>query len=112
MISGYSSNGFIFGEDKFCGSSIITPEQNVVCVPLMTSISVSDIKNLNCVNIDFLLLGTGCNCTLLSPELINYLHAQTFNFEVIPTQIAYRLYNILISEGRKVLTLLVIDCEN
>lgn len=59
-------------------------------------------------NIEVVLIGTGATQQLLPPAVISQLLAIRIGVEVMDTQAAARTYNILMSEGRRVVAALLI----
>lgn len=58
--------------------------------------------------IEVLLIGTGKTQQLLPPELLHELLSARVGVEVMDSQAAARTYNILMSEGRRVVAALII----
>lgn len=62
----------------------------------------------NPYDIEILLLGTGYKQVFLNPELTSDLQSIGIGVEIMSTPAAARTYNILMSEGRRVVTALII----
>jgi len=109
-IQSYAGGVFSISGQKYQSSVIVTPEGT-------KEIALSDFDNLSLKDFDPLfeytadydvfLLGCGSQIQFLSKDLKNELRAKGLNFDVMDTGAACRTYNVLMTEGRRVVALLL-----
>ena len=98
--------GFIeVNESRYAGHLLLTPEE-----PVQTWIAAGfdglrpeDFEALLALRPEIVLLGTGRRQRFLHPRLTTALTRAGIGIEVMDTAAACRTYNILMSEGRRVL---------
>jgi len=73
------------------------------------TLRVDDFASLLADEPEVVLLGTGTRQRFPHPALSAPLARARIGFEVMDTQAACRTYNILVSEGRRVLAVLLLD---
>ena len=75
------------------------------------SLSVEDFARLRDHAPELVLLGTGARQRFPHPRLLKPLIDAHIGYEVMTSQAACRTYNILMSEGRKVLAAVLLDAD-
>ena len=72
-------------------------------------LTLDDFKNIITITPDIILLGTGKNLIFPPRELIFQMAKLDIGFEVMSTQAACRTFNLLISEYREPIAILMFD---
>ena len=109
-IKAYAPEWIQINTEKHYQSLLLMPDQIIGKWPITNSdqISVDDIQVLADYQPQIILLGTGASQQILAPKLFASLMAQGIGYEVMATGAACRTYNVLLSEGRKVLAALIL----
>ncbi|MGL9758177.1 MAG: Mth938-like domain-containing protein [Wolbachia sp.] len=104
LINSYSEGKFLVNNQEYYGSIIIFPEK-VIKLKESDINSKEHFKSFLTEEIEILIIGTG---DILSSSVKSYLMEQKgLNFEFMTTGAACRTHNVLISEGRFVVTYLI-----
>ena len=98
-------------EETLTHSVIVTPDTIVKNWPPQSfdELRQSHIEQLSEFNSEVVILGTGQTLRFPAAKWIAVLHGRGIGFEVMDTGAACRTYNILMSDGRKVLAALLSD---
>lgn len=93
-------------------ASLVVGAQRVV--PGWTSgaieaVTEAEVEALAAMGPEIVLLGTGAGFRFPDPACLAPLHRARIGVEVMDTRAACRTYNILLSEGRKVLAALIVE---
>ncbi len=112
-INGYRDGTIIINATEYRHSLIITPENPVIHWPPETfkDIAVQHLEIVLETKPELLILGTGKTLMFPSPELTENVFLANIGLEVMDTRSACRCFNLLSSEGRKVVAALIIDQE-
>ena len=120
LITGYSNTGFIINDQKFESNIILSnnfvanTDENfyengellVENLLLAYQVLISQSK-LDPQNKAIFLLGTGSKHTIISPDILKKFKSQGITLEPMTTSAACRTYNVLVSEDRHVLALIL-----
>ncbi len=106
IVNGYDKGYFLINNEKYTDSIIVFPEHIILFPELDINNTEHYLRFLN-VDIEIILVGTGAEHVRSSSSVKNYLLKQNLNFEFMSTSAACRTYNILLSEGRYVIAVLV-----
>jgi uncharacterized protein len=74
-----------------------------------TELSVEHFAKLAALKPELVIIGTGKQQLFLKPNLLQPLIQAKIGFEMMDSQAACRTYNILMSEGRKVLAAILLE---
>ncbi|MES9904069.1 MAG: Mth938-like domain-containing protein [Sedimenticola sp.] len=108
-IHSYSEAGIVIGSDRY-DSSLIVMADRIIAPWGPTSfatVKMSDFELLNELNPDLVIVGTGQQQQFPSPALYRNLIDAGIGVEFMTTPAACRTYNILLSEGRRVVAALL-----
>jgi uncharacterized protein len=75
----------------------------------LDSLTPDDIRRLSDLMPEIVLLGSGAAFRLPAPALLAPLYEDVIGVEVMDTRAACRTYNILLSEGRRVVAALIVE---
>ena len=109
-VTGYEEDWVEINAIRFSHSLIVLPESSPViwAVRSFESLSARDFADLEAVEPDLVILGTGLRQRFVAPRLIDCLLSRRIGVECMDNQAACRTYNILMAEGRKVALALII----
>ena len=109
LLRGYSGGGFQVN-DQFISGSIILYPREVYISPIIQESEISKEllePHLNAIKPDMVLIGVGGNPKHLYRSLRDYAHKQGIGIDIMSTSSACRTWNVLLSEGRKVVACLL-----
>jgi uncharacterized protein len=110
LFSGYGADYVSVNNVRHETSVVVTPESvtewNAVRVDTLTAANFGFIADLNP---EIVLLGTGATQRFPPPELARALAVSGVGLEVMDSRAACRTYNILATEGRKVVAAILLD---
>ncbi len=109
-INGYGVEGFKINETAYSHSIILTPNQILeVKVDSLEDFFEQNLKAIIDFEPEILLVGTGKNHKIISPDLKNKIKTQypQISIDEMSTASACRTYNILMSEDRNVVAFLM-----
>ena len=109
LLRGYSDGGFQVN-DQFISGSIILYPREVYSSPIIQESEISKEllePHLNAIKPDMVLIGVGGNPKHLYRSLRDYAHTQGIGIDIMSTSSACRTWNVLLSEGRKVVACLL-----
>ena len=110
LIAGYGDGGFRIGENRYASSLILLADQlhefqvdgiAALDVPLITPILD------NAASLDVILVGCGARIAPLPAVVQQALVAAGLAFDLMDTGAAARTHNLLLSEGRRVASILI-----
>ncbi|WP_339048427.1 Mth938-like domain-containing protein [Candidatus Mesenet endosymbiont of Phosphuga atrata] len=106
IIDGYKEGCFIINNEEYKGSVIVFPER-VVPFPELDINNMDHLLRFLNVETEVILVGTGAKH--ISPHLSvrDHIRKQSLSFEFMSTGAACRTYNVLLSEGRYVIAILM-----
>lgn len=106
IINGYKESCFTVNNEEYKGSIIVFPER-VVSFPELDINNVDHLLRFLNIKIEVVLVGTGVKH--ISPYLSvrDHISKQSLSFEFMSTGAACRTYNILLSEDRYVIAILM-----
>jgi uncharacterized protein len=108
-VTAYGPGWIEINAQRFEGSVLVMPEGEILSwqVDTLDSLTAPDLQGLLQYSPELVLLGTGARQRFPHPRLSAALTAAGVGFDVMDTQAACRTYNILMSEGRRVLAALL-----
>lgn len=114
MITAFSGNAVSINHVPYSHSILVTADV------LYTDWNVADFDRLTTAHFEriaslqpeVVLLGTGSTHRFVHPKLSLSLTSQGIPVECMTTDAACRTYNILMSEGRKVVAALIVQAQN
>lgn len=110
-ISAYNDREIVIDETTYTHSLLITPDA-VTPLPHVTTLNAltpQDWAHLTAESPEILLLGTGqTSLPQLTPTLTQQLLALGCPYELMTTPAACRTHNLLLSDARRVTTLLIL----
>jgi uncharacterized protein len=108
-VTAYGPGWIEINAQRFEGSVLVMPEGEILSwqVDTLDSLTAPDLQGLLQYSPELVLLGTGARQRFPHPRLSATLTAEGVGFDVMDTQAACRTYNILMSEGRRVLAALL-----
>ena len=103
LFSGYGA-GFVAVNDVRYEKCVVVSPQRVVewAVSGFETLTAADFGFIESLKPEIMILGTGATQRFPRPELIRALAATGVGVEVMDSRAACRTYNILATEGRKV----------
>jgi uncharacterized protein len=112
-VTAYDERGVEINAVRFTHSLIVLPESKPVAwAPAsFDSLSAEHFTQLDALNPDVVILGTGNRQRFIHPRLTAALTARRIGVECMDNQAACRTYNILMTEGRRVALALIFDTD-
>lgn len=110
-VTGYEENWVEINAIKFSHSLLVMPEQAPVRwnVAAFSSLTIEHFSEIESLEPDVVILGTGNRQHFIHPQLIANLTLRRIGVECMDNQAACRTYNILMTEGRKVALALILS---
>lgn len=108
----YGPGSVTISEQNYTTSLIVCPERIISDWPpqVFTDLSALHLEAIAELQPELVILGTGQDLHFPSAEVLEPLLAKSIGFEIMDTGAACRSYNILVSEGRRVVAgLLMIE---
>jgi uncharacterized protein len=104
-VTGYGDDYLEINRQRFTGALLVRPEGEVISwsPPGFDELAPEHFAELLALEPELVILGTGARQRFPHPRLTAPLAHARIGFEVMDTRAACRTYNILMSEGRKVL---------
>ena len=111
LIEGYGAEGIAIGGRRYHRSLILTPEHiREAWEPnSIASLTRAHLEELLDLEPRVLILGTGARQVFPDPSVYFWMMERGIGVEVMDTGAACRTYNILMSEGRRVVAGLILD---
>jgi uncharacterized protein len=108
IIRGYREGSVTVNDQEIQQSVIVTPEQ-ILAWPVSSfdELEPAHMLELQDLQPEIILLGTGHRQQFPSPVIIRPLLSQGIGVEVMGTAAACRTYNIIVAEGRRVVAALL-----
>lgn len=109
-ITAYAAGEITINDKRFKNNLIVAPNQIIENWPpqALNNIQISDLTAIRQLQPDIVLLGSGVNTEFPAVEIIGFFHQQHIGVEVMNTRSACRTFNVLISEGRRVVAGLIL----
>tara|TARA_B100001093_G_C26466342_1_gene858666 strand:- start:74 stop:496 length:423 start_codon:yes stop_codon:yes gene_type:complete len=109
LLRGYSGGGFQVNDEFVTGSIILHPREIHTCPVSDASQLSHDLlePHLNVVKPDMVLIGVGGNPTHLYQPIRDYFKQLAVGVDIMSTSSACRTWNVLLSEGRQVVSCLI-----
>jgi len=109
-IRSYEAGQFMVNDQIIQQSIIVTPDQLITNWPpqIFVELQQEHLQTLIAFQPEVVLLGTGIQQHFFTPEFLTLFYQQHIGIEVMTTAAASRTYNVLISEGRKVVAGLLV----
>ena len=110
-VTGYDAHGVDINLQHFQASLVVLPEVAPAPWPVagFDALEMAHFTQIETLQPDVVLLGTGARQRFVHPRLIAGLTARRIGVECMDNQAACRTYNILMAEGRKVALALIFD---
>ncbi|HJV73486.1 MAG TPA: Mth938-like domain-containing protein [Noviherbaspirillum sp.] len=110
-VTAYDEQGVELNAIRFTHSLIVLPEIPPIAWPPASfdALTVEHFADIEALNPDVVILGTGKRQRFVHPRLTAALIARRIGVECMDNQAACRTYNILMAEGRKVALALILD---
>ena len=110
-VTAYDDFGIEINAKYFAHSLVVIPEIAPVVWPVdcFEALTTEHFMQIEALNPDVVILGTGQRQCFVHPKLTAGLTARRIGVECMDNQAACRTYNILMSEGRKVALALIIE---
>ena len=109
FIRNYENNKLYIGKTIFSHNLLISDKSIGKWVVNDTSNLVNDdMKDILLFKPEIIIIGTGESQIIPSNEIINFIHDKKIGLEFMITESACKTFNLLISEGRKVVAGLIV----
>jgi uncharacterized protein len=110
LITGYGQGWVDINRQRYNNNLILLPSRLIENWHVLSfdHIQAGDFEKIAELKPDVALLGTGANHKFIHPKLTLALTSVGISLECMSTDAACRTYNILMSEGRNVLTALIL----
>ena len=110
-VTAYDETGVEINAVRFSHSLIVLPEVAPTAWPprAFEDLTVEHFAQIGATSPDVVILGTGARQRFVHPKLIGALTARRIGVECMDSQAACRTYNILMTEGRKVVLALIFE---
>jgi uncharacterized protein len=108
-ITGYGPGWIEINAVRVTGAILVQPEAPVQSWPVSSfeALVATDFEAILACSPDVVLLGSGTRQRFVHPRLLASLSTRRIGLECMDTAAACRTYNILMTEGRKVLAALL-----
>ena len=109
FIKNYENSALFIGNKKY-NYNIILSEKNISKwdIQNIEKIEIMDIELILSHNPEIIIIGTGKKQYIPSTNFIDYVHKKKIGIEFMITESACKTFNILLSEGRKVIAGLIV----
>jgi uncharacterized protein len=110
-VTAYDASGVEINAARFTHSLVVMPEVPPVAWPVASfdALTAENFASIEAARPDVVILGTGARQRFVHPKLITALTARRIGVECMDNKAAFRTYNILMAEGRKVALALIFD---
>jgi uncharacterized protein len=110
-VTAYDENSVEINAKSYRRSLLVMPEMAPVDWPVASfdALSAEDFAQIDAIDPDVVILGTGERQRFIHPRLIGALTARRVGVETMDNPAACRTYNILMAEGRRVALALILD---
>ena len=110
-VTAYDDTGIEINAQRFTNSLVVMPEIAPVTWPVdrFESLTTEHFTQIEALQPDVVILGTGGRQRFVHPKLTAALTARHIGVECMDNQAACRTYNILMAEGRRVALALIIE---
>ncbi len=108
-VTAYGAGYVEINRQRHAGAVLVRPEGEILpwAPAAFEALTAADFEALLAQRPELIVLGTGDRQRFPHPRLVAALTSERIGVEVMDTQAACRTYNILMSEGRKVLAALL-----
>lgn len=112
-VTRYESDHIEVNAVRYESSVIVMPEGPVEpwAIKSFKELTVQDFEKIASKKPELVIFGSGKSLQFPKPELVKPLIEAKIGFETMNTHAACRTYNILMGEGRNVLSALILDAE-
>lgn len=112
-VTAYDDGGVEINAKRFTHSLLVLPEVPPVVWPVASfaALTPAHFSQIEVILPDVVILGTGQRQHFVQPALIAGLLARRIGVECMDSKAACRTYNILMTEGRKVVLGLIIEAD-
>lgn len=107
-IRSYEPGKIIINDETIISNVIVSPEQliNPWKIPNFNGLTQKELDTIFALTPEIVLLGTGAQQLFPHIELLSAFYIKKIGLEAMNTAAACRTYNVLMSEGRKVVAAL------
>ena len=113
FISSYSKNYIVIKERKYFDRVILLGSAIDDCKDVNNLLNVSvfnnKIKQLNKIDYNFILFGTGKTTQKIPLKIYEFVIKNNIPYEAMRSISAFKTYNILLSQGKKILAFLELE---
>ena len=113
FISSYSKNYIVIKERKYFDRVILLGSAIDDCKDVNNLLNVSvfnnKIKQLNKIDYNFILFGTGNTTKKIPLKIYEFVIKNNIPYEAMRSISAFKTYNILLSQGKKILAFLELE---
>ncbi|WP_281718049.1 Mth938-like domain-containing protein [Pandoraea apista] len=112
-VTGYGPGYVEVNKVRHEQSVIIAPEGEILAWPVsrFDALEPSHFENLRALDPEVVIFGSGARLRFAHPRLTSTLTSTRIGVDSMDTQAACRTYNILMSEGRRVVLAVLIETE-
>ena len=109
FIRNYENNKLYIGKTTFSHNLLISEESiGKWIINDINNLVNNDMKNILLLKPEIIIIGTGENQIMPSNEIMSFIHGKKIGLEFMITESACKTFNLLISEGRKVVAGLIV----
>ena len=110
-VTAYDEDSVEINATAYRRSLLVMPEMAPVDWPVASfdTLTAEDFAQIDAIDPDVVILGTGARQRFIHPRLIASLTARRVGVETMDNPAACRTYNILMAEGRRVALALILD---
>ena len=109
FIRNYENNKLYIGKTIFSYNLLISDKSiGKWVVNDINNLVNDDMKNILLFKPEIIIIGTGESLIMPSHEIIDFIHDKKIGLEFMITESACKTFNLLISEGRKVVAGLIV----
>ena len=109
FIRNYENNKLYIGKTTFSHNLLISEESiGKWVINDINNLANDDMKDILLFKPEIIIIGTGKSQIIPSNEIINFIHGKKIGLEFMITESACKTFNLLISEGGKVVAGLIV----
>ena len=110
-ITGYGDGYVEINQTPYSHAVLLSSDGNIKEWPVKSfdELAAANFTQMVALKPELIIIGTGNRQRFPKPELVKTLIDAKIGFEIMDSQAACRTYNILVSEGRRVLLALIVE---
>lgn len=110
FVRAYQPGSLVLNDQTYTHSVLLSAEGIIPWAPRhFAELSLEHIQQIAVQPVELVILGTGAHQAFPDQALLQPLYQARIGVETMSTQAACRTYNLLVSEGRKVMAALLIN---